>query len=131
MCWLHHIAPARTKSCIYLLIIAVITVVYQYPDEFRMIVSLFPGFFSHNRCNVSKLELLVMKRKLFAFLKKHLLLTGLLSAVILAVGFVVGIYFISFLLGPPDLMNEQNTVIYSNDQEIIGEEKGIKSLDKV
>lgn len=78
-----------------------------------------------------KLELPLMKRTLFIFLKKHLLLAGLLSTVILAVSFVVGIYFISFLLGPPQLLNEQNTTLYSNNQEVIGEESGTASGDKV
>jgi len=72
-----------------------------------------------------------MKRKLFTFLKKHLLLSGLLSLATLAICFVMVIYFVSFLLGPPSLMNEQNTVIYSQDQEVIGEENGTKSLDQV
>src|SRR5699024_7371665 len=80
---------------------------------------------------VFKLELSLMKRKLFTFLKKHLLLSGLLSLATLAICFVMAIYFASFLLGPPSLMNEQNTVIYSQDQEVIGEENGTKSLDRV
>lgn len=72
-----------------------------------------------------------MKRKLFSFLKKHLLLTGLLSIVTLAISFVVGIYFISFLLGPPSLMNKQNTVLYSHDQEVISEENNAENLEQV
>src|SRR5690625_6128962 len=80
---------------------------------------------------VFKLELSLMKRKLFTFLKKHLLLSGLLSLATLAICFVMVIYFVSFLLGPPSLMNEQNTVIYSQDQEVIGEENGTTSLDQV
>src|SRR5690625_1109834 len=80
---------------------------------------------------VFKLELSLMKRKLFTFLKKHLLLSGLLSLSTLAMCFVMVIYFVIFLLGPTSLMNEKNKVIYSQDQEVIGEENGTKSLDQV
>src|SRR5690625_2205353 len=80
---------------------------------------------------VFKLELSLMKRKLFTFLKKHLLLSGLLSLATLAICFVMAIYFVSFLLGPPSLIDEQKTVIDRHDQEVIGEENGAKILDRV
>ncbi|HLR67272.1 MAG TPA: transglycosylase domain-containing protein [Virgibacillus sp.] len=68
-----------------------------------------------------------MKRKLGNFLKKHLLLTGILSTMLIGFCFIIGVYFISFLLGPPNLMNQQNTVYYSNSEEVIGEENGYGS----
>src|SRR5690625_3711767 len=77
------------------------------------------------------LERSLMSRKLFSFLKKHKLLYGLFTLATLAICFVMAIYFVSFLLGPPSLMNEKKTVIYSHDQEVIGEENGAKNLDRV
>ena len=46
----------------------------------------------------------------------------------LALLFIVGgIYLVAFLLGPPDLSNEQNTVYYSSSGELFGEEEGSES----
>src|SRR5699024_10354975 len=36
------------------------------------------------------------------------------------------VYFISFLLGPPDLSNDENTLYYSHSGDVIGEESGIQ-----
>lgn len=41
--------------------------------------------------------------------------------------FVTSIYFLSFLLGPPALTNEQNTIYYSKTEEVIGEESGTEN----
>lgn len=40
---------------------------------------------------------------------------------------VVGVYFISFLLGPPKLTSDQNTIYYSHSGDVIGEERGQES----
>lgn len=40
---------------------------------------------------------------------------------------LAGTYFLSFILGPPPLVNDQNTTIYSIENEEIGEEKGTES----
>ncbi|WP_176448460.1 transglycosylase domain-containing protein [Lentibacillus sp. CBA3610] len=40
---------------------------------------------------------------------------------------LAGVYFVSFLLGPPQLTNDQNTIYYSIDGEMIGEESGTES----
>lgn len=52
---------------------------------------------------------------------------------IIAVGICLflGIYLLSFLLGPPKLTNEQNTVYYSGSGEVIGEEQGMGSREQV
>ncbi|GAB3048073.1 transglycosylase domain-containing protein [Virgibacillus ainsalahensis] len=50
-----------------------------------------------------------------------------ISGVLLLISFVIGIYFISFLLGPPPLTNQQNTVYYSQSGEAIGEESGLEN----
>lgn len=41
--------------------------------------------------------------------------------------FIASIYFISFLLGPPELTTEQNTIYYSKTEEVIGEERGTEN----
>ena len=38
-----------------------------------------------------------------------------------------GIYFFAYILGPPDLNNEQNTILYSEDGQAFGEEQGLES----
>ncbi|MFD1852213.1 transglycosylase domain-containing protein [Oceanobacillus bengalensis] len=40
---------------------------------------------------------------------------------------LVGIYLTSFLLGPPSLTNELNTVYYDHTGEVIGKEKGVEN----
>ncbi|TFJ93395.1 transglycosylase domain-containing protein [Lentibacillus salicampi] len=40
---------------------------------------------------------------------------------------LIGVYFVSFLLGPPQLTNDQNTIYYSSDGEKIGEESGAEN----
>lgn len=47
------------------------------------------------------------------------------------IGFILGIYFLSFLLGPPALLQDQNTIYYSHTGEIIGEERGSESRYEV
>lgn len=61
------------------------------------------------------------------FLLKYKLLSGLIGMVLLIVVSFAGIYFSSFLLGPPPLTAEQNTVYYSAAGTVIGEEKGVES----
>ncbi|WP_085994006.1 transglycosylase domain-containing protein [Oceanobacillus senegalensis] len=40
---------------------------------------------------------------------------------------IAGIYLFSFLLGPPPLTNEINTIYYSDSNEVIGEERGVEN----
>src|SRR5699024_3370761 len=40
---------------------------------------------------------------------------------------MAGIYFVAYILGPPDLNNEQNTILYSEDGQAFGEEQGLES----
>lgn len=47
-----------------------------------------------------------------------------LSILVTLTGFVLSIYLVAFLLGPPSLITEQNTIFYSQSHDIIGEEKG-------
>ncbi|HLS09889.1 transglycosylase domain-containing protein, partial [Lentibacillus sp.] len=68
------------------------------------------------------------KYRLFYLIPFGLLALGML--------FIAGVYFVSFLLGPPQLMNDQNTIYYSADGDVIGEESGAEnrywvSLDKM
>ncbi|WP_156290199.1 transglycosylase domain-containing protein [Oceanobacillus salinisoli] len=52
------------------------------------------------------------------------LITGLAGLVLIS---FAGIYFLSFLLGPPVLTNEENTIYYSDSNEVIGEEHGVEN----
>ncbi len=40
---------------------------------------------------------------------------------------LVAVYFISFLLGPPKLMTDQNTIYYGIHGDVIGEESGVEN----
>lgn len=52
------------------------------------------------------------------------LITTLVGIVLLS---IIGIYTISFILGPPPLMNEENTIYYNNSNEVIGEERSAEN----
>ncbi|HLR62844.1 MAG TPA: transglycosylase domain-containing protein [Lentibacillus sp.] len=67
----------------------------------------------------SLLRLNGKKHRLFYLIPLGLLACGLL--------FLAGIYFVSFLMGPPELTNDQNTIYYSIDGEKIGEESGAEN----
>ncbi|MFD2044385.1 transglycosylase domain-containing protein [Ornithinibacillus salinisoli] len=41
--------------------------------------------------------------------------------------FLAGIYLFAFLLGPPNLTNDENTIYYSDNGEVIGEEHGLEN----
>ncbi|WP_229683082.1 transglycosylase domain-containing protein [Virgibacillus oceani] len=68
-----------------------------------------------------------MKWKFFKHKKSRLALTAAIGALILALSFIAGVYLVSFLLGPPELSTEQNTIYYSNSGDVIGEERGNQS----
>jgi len=48
-------------------------------------------------------------------------------AIVLGILLIAGGYLYSYLLGPPPLASEENTIYYSSDGEVIGEEKGTES----
>ncbi|SFB25980.1 penicillin-binding protein, 1A family [Lentibacillus halodurans] len=54
----------------------------------------------------------------------YLIPIGLFAFGLLLLG---GVYFISFLLGPPQLTDDQNTIYYSIDGDVIGEERGAEN----
>nr|WP_239984523.1 PBP1A family penicillin-binding protein [Lentibacillus sediminis] len=58
--------------------------------------------------------------------KKRMVKVGI-GLLLLPLCFIAGIYFISFLLGPPKLDIEQNTVLLSTDGEVIGVESGLEN----
>ncbi|WP_068673861.1 transglycosylase domain-containing protein [Oceanobacillus sp. Castelsardo] len=64
------------------------------------------------------------KRRLRKYRIIFKLITTLVGFVILS---IIGIYTISFILGPPPLTNEENTIYYSDSNEIIGEEHGTEN----
>lgn len=57
-----------------------------------------------------------------------LIVAGGLSLVLLGVG---AVYLSAFILGPPDLNNEQNTVYYNDEGQVFGEEKGSENRYQV
>lgn len=59
--------------------------------------------------------------------KSRLLLNLTGGTFLLAIGFIASIYLVSFLLGPPKLESEQNTIYYSDDGTVIGEESGVEN----
>ncbi|WP_164667544.1 transglycosylase domain-containing protein [Virgibacillus doumboii] len=63
-------------------------------------------------------------KKLFRMNKKWLFLAVPASGFLLVTLLLAGVYFVSFLLGPPKLVNDQNTIYYSINEKVIGEEQG-------
>jgi 1A family penicillin-binding protein len=68
-----------------------------------------------------------MINNLFKMNRKKLLLKLTIVIGTLMILFVTSIYVISFLLGPPHIISEKNTIYYSQNEEIIGEEKGLEN----
>lgn len=68
-----------------------------------------------------------MNKILIKINKSHFLLKITIMVTSLAILFVTTIYMISFLLGPPEIISERNTIYYDQNGAIIGEEKGIES----
>ncbi|MFD1347863.1 transglycosylase domain-containing protein [Oceanobacillus caeni] len=64
------------------------------------------------------------KSKLRKYRPIFKLITTLVGIVLLS---IIGIYTISFILGPPPLMNEENTIYYNNSNEVIGEERSAEN----
>jgi len=57
----------------------------------------------------------------------RILLKTVFGFTLTAVSAVLLIYLVALILGPPNLMNEQNTIYYSIDNEVIGEEQGVEN----
>lgn len=67
-----------------------------------------------------------MKRRLNRRLLWKLFKFGIYSLIILLIS-SMGFLGVTYLMGPPPMMTEQNTIIYSNDGTIIGVESGIEN----
>ncbi|ENH96292.1 penicillin-binding protein [Gracilibacillus halophilus YIM-C55.5] len=68
--------------------------------------------------------------------KKHRLIKFFIFISFMLASFMGVILLASYLLGPPELARDQNTIYYSEDQEVIGEEHGLEqrywvSLDNI
>ncbi|RYG71572.1 penicillin-binding protein [Lentibacillus lipolyticus] len=59
--------------------------------------------------------------------KKRLAYLLPLAIFVISMTFLIGVYAVSFLLGPPPLTNDQNTVYYSAGGNVIGEEHGAEN----
>src|SRR5690625_2253659 len=68
-----------------------------------------------------------MKKILIQINKSHFLLKTTIIIASLAIFFITCIYLASFLLGPPEIISERNTIYYDQDGAVIGEEKGIEN----
>ncbi|RKQ31540.1 transglycosylase domain-containing protein [Oceanobacillus halophilus] len=66
-----------------------------------------------------------MKKRRFK--KYRLIGKAVLGLIGLAFISLLGIYFVSFMLGPPPLTNEENTIYYSDSNQVIGEERGVEN----
>lgn len=66
-------------------------------------------------------------KKRFRSKKGRLMLRILAGGFILGVSLLIGVYFVSFLLGPPKLTNDQNTIYYGIHDKVIGEESGLEN----
>ncbi|HLR73908.1 MAG TPA: PBP1A family penicillin-binding protein [Virgibacillus sp.] len=65
-----------------------------------------------------------MGQYLKTFKKLHMSIKIVITMIVAFLMVTATIYFISFLLGPPPLTNEQNTLYYSADDDVIGHERG-------
>ncbi len=59
-----------------------------------------------------------------SWIKKHFFRKLTIGIILSAIIFIAGVYLVSFLLGPPKLSTEQNTIYYSQDGQVVGEESG-------
>ncbi|WP_047980915.1 transglycosylase domain-containing protein [Ornithinibacillus contaminans] len=58
---------------------------------------------------------------------KRISLKMLIGFSLFAVSCLLLVYLLAFVLGPPNLLHEQNTIYYSADNQVIGEEHGNES----
>ncbi|WP_240452364.1 transglycosylase domain-containing protein [Virgibacillus sp. YIM 98842] len=63
-------------------------------------------------------------KSIFSYIKHPLPVKIAVSICLAAAGGIFSVYLISFLMGPPSLANDQNTIYYSRHGEMIGEERG-------
>lgn len=68
-----------------------------------------------------------MGYRFFKFKPKKVIKKIIISAFVITICSVIGIYLVSFLLGPPKLTSDQNTIYYSSSGDVIGEERGLEN----
>lgn len=73
------------------------------------------------------MELKYMKYTLYPLKRKKLLLRLLIGIFTIFICFITSVYVASFLLGPPQMISDQNTIYYGSNGDVIGEEKGVES----
>src|SRR5690625_44717 len=59
--------------------------------------------------------------------KIRIFLNVLITTFSIFICLIVSIYIASFFLGPPPLINEQNTVFLDASEEVVGEESGTEN----
>ncbi|MEC5424429.1 PBP1A family penicillin-binding protein [Virgibacillus sp. C22-A2] len=60
-------------------------------------------------------------------IKNRFIIKVIIAASGMMIALLIGVYLISFLLGPPTLLNDQNTIYYSSSGEVIGNERGLQN----
>ncbi|WP_010099503.1 transglycosylase domain-containing protein [Ornithinibacillus scapharcae] len=58
---------------------------------------------------------------------KRTLMKMIVGLFLFGVSAILLLYLSAFILGPPSLINEQNTIYYSTDGKVIGEEQGVQN----
>lgn len=74
-----------------------------------------------------KLEQTYMGRNYLILKRKRFLLKSVIAVLTVGICAFVSVYIISFLLGPPKLLDELNTIYFDDTGDVIGEEKGSES----
>lgn len=59
--------------------------------------------------------------------KRKFIRRFIISVFAIGIGLFIGVYVLSYLLGPPKLTNQQNTIFYNQSGDVIGEEHGAQS----
>src|SRR5699024_5315604 len=96
----------------------------------RSSISLTTRCFSHNVNTMPTYTTGVLPlRNLDTVSKKIIITTIGLTA--LGLSTIGGLYAAAFLLGPPSLVNDENTLYYSRDGEVLGEERGMESRYRI
>jgi penicillin-binding protein 2D len=76
----------------------------------------------HKQTGLADMKKIIVGKRL-----KSLLLKVTLGLTLFLVSSILLVYLVAFLLGPPSLSADQNTIYYSKDGEVIGEEQGFEN----
>src|SRR5690625_4090336 len=72
------------------------------------------------------LGLLLMYKNISKVIHIKFLLKLIIAVSTLVICAITSIYLVSFLLGPPEIITDRNTIYYDTNEVIIGEDKGLE-----